>query len=81
MEQLATAGLPVPETIVCEGFKRADGDWDIEARIVDTKTHKTVEPYRGEREAGAPVHDMALPLASVELPSFVQCVRSSLTSI
>ena len=49
-------------TIHCEGFQRDDGLWDIEARIVDTKTHKTVEPYRGERAAGAHVHDMVLRL-------------------
>jgi hypothetical protein len=48
--------------IHCEGFEREDGLWDIEARIIDTKTHKTVEPYRGEREAGAHVHDMVLRL-------------------
>jgi hypothetical protein len=48
--------------IHCEGFEREDGLWDIEARIVDTKTHSTVEPYRGERAAGAHVHDMALRL-------------------
>ena len=48
--------------IQCEGFQRDDGLWDIEAHIVDTKTHKTVEPYRGAREAGAHVHDMELRL-------------------
>ena len=48
--------------IHCEGFQRDDGLWDIEARIVDTKTHKTVEPFRGAREAGAHVHDMELRL-------------------
>lgn len=49
-------------TIHCEGFQRDDGLWDIEARIIDKKTHKTVEPYRGAREAGAHVHDMELRL-------------------
>lgn len=49
-------------TIRCEGFEREDGLWDIEARIIDTKTHKTVEPYRGPRDAGAHVHDMVLRL-------------------
>lgn len=47
-------------TIHCEGFQRDDGLWDIEARIIDTKTHKTVEPFRGARDAGAHVHDMEL---------------------
>jgi hypothetical protein len=49
-------------TIRCEGFEREDGLWDIEARIIDTKTHKTIEPFRGAREAGAPVHDMEVRL-------------------
>ena len=49
-------------TIRCEGFEREDGLWDIEASIIDTKTHKTVEPYRGARDAGAHVHDMELRL-------------------
>jgi hypothetical protein len=48
--------------IRCEGFEREDGLWDIEASIRDTKTYDTVEPFRGERAAGAPVHDMALRL-------------------
>ncbi len=48
--------------IHCEGFQRDDGLWDIEARIIDTKTHGTVEPFRGAREAGAHVHDMELRL-------------------
>ncbi len=49
-------------TIHCEGFQRDDGLWDIEARIIDRKTHNTVEPFRGPREAGAHVHDMQLRL-------------------
>ena len=49
-------------TIRCEGFERDDGLWDIEARIIDTKTHNTVEPFRGAREAGAHVHDIELRL-------------------
>ena len=48
--------------IHCEGFQREDGLWDIEAGIIDTKTHSTVEPFRGAREAGAHVHDMQLRL-------------------
>lgn len=49
-------------TIHCEGFERDDGLWDIEARIIDTKTYASSEPYRGRREAGAHVHDMELRL-------------------
>ena len=49
-------------TITCEGYARDDGLWDIEARIVDTKTYAMDEPYRGHRPAGAHVHDMRLRL-------------------
>lgn len=49
-------------SIRCEGFERDDGLWDIEARIVDTKTYAYDEPFRGRREPGEPVHDMAVRL-------------------
>ncbi len=45
--------------VVCRGYRRADGLWDIEARVTDRKgyavhnDHRTVEP-------GTPFHDMAL---------------------
>ena len=47
-------------TIACEGYEREDGLFDIEARIVDTKTYAVDEPYRGHREPGMHVHDMQL---------------------
>lgn len=49
-------------TIACEGFERDDGLWDIEARIVDTKTFAYEEPFRGLRAPGDPVHDMSVRL-------------------
>lgn len=49
-------------TITCEGYARDDGLWDIEARMVDTKTYAIDEPYRGHRPAGSHVHDMRLRL-------------------
>ena len=63
-------GLPSPaprrhlhtRSILCEGFLRDDGLYDIEARIVDTKTYEAEEPFRGLRPAGAHVHDMSLRL-------------------
>jgi DUF2889 family protein len=42
-----------------EGYKRADGLWDIEAHLTDVKSHD----YRlktGVRRAGQPVHEMWL---------------------
>jgi hypothetical protein len=49
-------------TIVCQGFQRDDGLFDIEARIVDTKSYRYTEPYRGVREPGSHVHDMSVRL-------------------
>jgi len=49
-------------TIACQGYEREDGLFDIEARIIDTKTYPVEEPYRGRREAGQHVHDMELRL-------------------
>jgi hypothetical protein len=62
--------LPVPEVerelthmrrVRYEGYKRADGLWDIEAHLIDTKNHD----YRlktGVRRAGQAIHDMWLRL-------------------
>ncbi|MFN0163829.1 MAG: DUF2889 domain-containing protein [Burkholderiales bacterium] len=49
-------------TIDCQGYAREDGLFDIEARIVDTKTYPIDEPYRGLRPAGTHVHEMRLRL-------------------
>ena len=46
----------------CEGFLREDGLWDIEGRILDTKTYTYTEPWRGVREPGSEVHHMAIRL-------------------
>ena len=42
-----------------EGYKRADGLWDIEAHLLDTKNHD-FNLRTGVRRAGQPVHDMWL---------------------
>jgi hypothetical protein len=44
-------------SVVYEGWQRADGLFDIEARLVDTKDHD-FELMSGTRPAGEPVHDM-----------------------
>ncbi len=49
-------------TIVCEGYEREDGLFDIEARIVDTKTYSVDHSRRGLLEPGTPMHDMCLRL-------------------
>jgi len=40
-----------------EGYKRADGLWDIEAHLLDTKNHD-YQLKTGVRRAGQPIHDM-----------------------
>lgn len=49
--------------IACAGYEREDGLWDIEARLVDTKTYVHLRRHGGcERQPGEPVHDMWLRL-------------------
>jgi Protein of unknown function (DUF2889) len=44
-----------------EGYRRADGLWDIEAHLTDTKNHD-YQLKTGVRRAGQPVHSMWLRL-------------------
>lgn len=46
-------------SVVLEGFKRSDGLWDIEARIVDTKD-QDYPLSSGLRRPGEAVHDMSV---------------------
>jgi hypothetical protein len=47
--------------IDCTGYRRDDGLWDIEARLVDTKTYDFANHDRGGSiRAGEPLHEMAL---------------------
>jgi hypothetical protein len=46
--------------VECRGFRRADGLWDIEGHIVDTKTYGFDNVWRGRIEAGTHVHDMTV---------------------
>ncbi|MCB2101975.1 MAG: DUF2889 domain-containing protein [Rhodobacterales bacterium] len=48
--------------IRCLGFQRDDGQWDIEARLVDTKTYSFDNQDRGGINAGEPIHEMLLRL-------------------
>ncbi|MEQ8666080.1 MAG: DUF2889 domain-containing protein [Rhodospirillales bacterium] len=49
-------------TIVCQGFRREDGLWDIEGRITDTKSYSFANHDRGGIAAGEPLHDMIVRL-------------------
>ena len=44
-----------------EGYKRADGRWDIEAHLTDVKNHD-YQLLTGVRRAGQPIHEMWIRL-------------------
>ena len=48
--------------VTCSGHSRADGMWDIEGHLVDTKTYAFENRSRGTVEPGMPVHEMWLRL-------------------
>jgi len=48
--------------VTCQGFRRADGLWDIEGHITDVKTYPFANDYRGSIEPGEPIHDMWIRL-------------------
>lgn len=52
--------------ITCQGFRRADGQWDIEGRITDTKTYGFDNEWRGEITPGTPIHDMWIRVTVTE---------------
>jgi hypothetical protein len=59
-----------------EGYKRADGLWDIEAHLTDVKNHD----YRlktGVRRAGQPVHEMWVRITIDRNFSVVDAAASS----
>ncbi len=45
-------------TIVLRGYAREDGLYDIEAHLIDTKTHSFHNDHRGEITPGTPLHGM-----------------------
>jgi len=46
--------------ILCDGFEREDGLWDIEARLQDSKTFGFDNRHRGRIEAGEFIHGMLI---------------------
>lgn len=47
--------------IDCQGYRREDGLWDIEARLVDTKSYDFANQDRGGTiRAGEPLHEMVV---------------------
>lgn len=48
--------------VVCEGYRREDGLWDIEGTLEDTKTYSFANQDRGGIAAGEPIHLMRVRL-------------------
>ena len=48
--------------VVCQGFFREDGLWDIEGRITDEKSYEHANEWRGPLAPGDFVHDMSIRL-------------------
>ncbi|MGH7056944.1 MAG: DUF2889 domain-containing protein [Acetobacteraceae bacterium] len=44
--------------ITVRGYRRADGNFDVEAHLVDTKSYSFPNVDRGEITAGEPLHEM-----------------------
>ena len=63
--------------IELRGFRRGDGLFDVEARMVDTKTHEL--PLADGRivPAGEPVHDMSIRLVVDEALNVIDIVAST----
>jgi hypothetical protein len=63
LSEAAPRKLMHTRTIECKGYERADGLWDIEAHLVDTKSYLHTRRFGGrERQPGQPVHQMWLRL-------------------
>ena len=48
--------------IECRGYRREDGLWDIEGRLIDKKTYGFFSHARGDVKPGQPLHDMSIRL-------------------
>ncbi len=60
----------------CTGYRRADGMWDIEGHLVDTKTYGFDNAHRGRIEPGVPVHQMWLRI-TVDDALVIQAVEAA----
>ncbi len=58
----ASRSLKHTRRVICEGYKRDDGLWDIEAHLIDTKTFSMNfrDRENGVIPAGEPLHGMAI---------------------
>jgi hypothetical protein len=54
----APRSLSHTRRIECNGYRRADGLWDIEGHLTDVKTRPIQNAWRGELPPGEPIHEM-----------------------
>jgi hypothetical protein len=59
--------------IEINGYRRADGLYDIEAHLTDTKSFGSANFDRGYIDAGEPIHGMWMRLTIDEQMSIVEC--------
>lgn len=62
--------------IAIRGYERADGLWDIEGHLVDTKTYGFDNRDRGRVEPGVPVHEMWLRV-TIDADMLIQDAEAS----
>lgn len=55
--------LLTARAIRCEGFRRDDGLWEVEAHLADRRTYEAPTPWRPTVPAGEPFHEMWLRIA------------------
>jgi len=73
----APRDLKHTRTIVCQGFEREDGLWDIEGHLTDVKSYPHSRRNGGQTRApGEPVHDMWLRL-TIDLDLTIHDVAAS----
>ena len=72
----ASGQLLHKRVVQCWGYRREDGLWDIEGRLVDTKTYPFPNEDRGGAiQAGEPLHDLWIRL-TVDSQCLIQAVEA-----
>jgi hypothetical protein len=64
-------------TIVINGYRRADGLYDIEAQLADTKARDYHSDYRGTIPIGEPLHGMWMRMTVDDALRIVACEAAS----
>lgn len=67
-------------TITCQGYERADGLWDIEAQLVDTKSFAFANKDRGGMiQAGEALHDIKVRM-TVDKELCIKAIEAAIDS-